>query len=173
MISRYAADQSLSQIGRDLGCTASGVRMILKRHNIQLREKGKFIQLTKDQTSEICRMFLENSSVIDIARAINITPSRVARFLATVNLREISNPGVAEKLSIDVQEIIRNRYLGGERVRHLAVEYKVSRKLILRILKDGNIPLRGTIRLEKRLTADDIEKITFMRRRLIRFWETL
>lgn len=69
------------QIAREIGCSDSGVGRLLERHGIKRTHTPNELIVSADMSNEICRMYSEGMSTLEIGGVYHICDASVAKVL--------------------------------------------------------------------------------------------
>jgi intein-encoded DNA endonuclease-like protein len=167
IIEMYMSGISTNQISLKFKCSSASIYLKLKKWNINIKKKQKFIGNINDYKKEIIEMYNNGIGSYLISKKLNISKSSISRFIKKIQL--------SRKSKVDRDNLLKNKK---DLIIELFKQYNISeiskivnhsQSNIIKILKESNIDT-SKYKYKYRINEKYFEKIDTPEKAYILGW---
>jgi lambda repressor-like predicted transcriptional regulator/Mor family transcriptional regulator len=143
----YQSGETCDEVGAHFGVSREAISRLLKRRGIELRPRGWSTRghstaLSPEQEIDICTRYAAGETGYDLAAAFGVSNVTVYSVLNRHGVKRRPDSYNNGYFSGIQEQVICERYLGGESTGTLSADYKVTRHTIWRVLKRNGVEIR-------------------------------
>lgn len=156
-VEQYNLGKTTTDIGKEIGYSASAVSRVLKKNGVTLRHQSDLF--SKDVKENLVKRYMEGATALDLAMELGCDTPPIVRALREAGI-DVRRGDPVRLSAADLQEMRELYEIEFMTCREIGTFYKCSADAISKRLKELGVEIRGKGTSKKALTKETLQYIT-------------